>query len=419
MRRAAVAWLVLAALSAGTYGDRVSLKDGRTFEGAVTRSEDKIHIEMAYGQISFAASEVASIQSKPTAADQLEMQLKITRRDPNALFQVAQWARENDLAKRSDEILQQVVGLDPDHAAARKLLGFVQVDTKWVDLATAIRLAKGRLAADKHEHVLADMIQPMDEAAADPKAKLAVKDLEAQCRLRLGQFDKARALHEELGGKAAAPDSLRYAAIAGILKDCPDGMYVLEESYPPTAMLLDSPAPQIEAGPASLRQAEVLQAALRDKAKDYIKAGKAVMEEGKKLENTEPEAAKAKYALANRSFDTADALAPTIARNYRVEIVRRRVGMITKGMNVEAEKFDTMKAELGKRDMTPVAYRELINRMLSALNRVRNDLNSIMQLAGPFERELVLEMTDAKLRLQHVDALRDVLNQELHGNAPK
>ena len=39
----------------------------------------------------------------------------------------------------------------------------------------------------------------------------------------------------------------------------------------------------------------------------------------------------------------------------------------------------------------------------------------ILQLAGPFERELVLELTDATHRLQRVDALREVLTQELHG----
>ncbi len=137
------------------------------------------------------------------------------------------------------------------------------------------------------------------------------------------------------------------------------------------------------------------------------------MEAGRKLELTEPEAAKAKYGQAAKAFDTADILVPAIARSYRVEITRRRIAMITRDMNVWAGRFDTLKAKLAKRDLTPAAYANLILRMMRALKNVRGDLDAILTLAAPFDRELVLEVTDATLRRARVDALWEVLAEEL------
>lgn len=278
-----------------------------------------------------------------------------------------------------------------------------------------MQLAQGKLEAGKYAVLLKELLPALEQIAGDARQKLKIKHIRAHSHLRARQFAKAAKSFELLSGEAPAPDSIRYAAVASILKARPDGMYVLAEPYPPIAMLLGRPAPAVESGPASLAEPSVLSAALRDHAKAAIKKARAVVGEGKKLELTEPEAAKAKYALAAKTFDLADAIVPNIARFDRVEIARRRIAMITRSMNIEAGKFDTLKAELGKRELTPAAYRDLIVRMLRALNHVRSDLGVILQLAGPFERELVLELTDATHRLQRVDALREVLTQELHG----
>lgn len=416
MRRTAIAWLAILALAASAVGDRVVLNDGRTFEGAVTESEGKIVIEHAYGTISFPLSEVAGIERGPTLVERFEMQLAlIARNDPEALFELARWAGNNALPNRSKELLGEVLELDGDHASARRLLGYVRADGKWLDVPAGLQLARGKLEAGKYAVLLKELLPALEQIAGDARQKLKIKHIRAHSHLRARQFAKAAKSFELLAGEAPAPDSIRYAAVASILKARPDGMYVLAEPYPPIAMLLGRPAPAVEPGPASLAEPSVLSAALRDHAKAAIKKARAVVGEGKKLELTEPEAAKAKYALAAKTFDLADAIVPNIARFDRVEIARRRIAMITRSMNIEAGKFDTLKAELGKRELTPAAYRDLIVRMLRALNHVRSDLGVILQLVGPFERELVLELTDATHRLQRVDALREVLTQELHG----
>ncbi len=264
--------------------------------------------------------------------------------------------------------------------------------------------------------LLTELLPAIEAVATEAKQQRQIKHVEAHALLRSKQFAKAEKAFELLATKSTSADAIRYGAVAEILKTHPDGMYVLSESYPPLAMLLDSPGPVVEAGPASLARPDVLSAALRDHAKAAIKDGRAAMDEAGKLELTEPEAAKSKYALAQKKLDAADAIVPNIARSYRVEIARRRIAMITKGMNVEAGKFDTLKAELGKRDLTPAVYRDRVVRMLRALNRVRSDLEAVLKLAAPFGPELILEITDATHRLQRVDALREILLQELHGN---
>jgi hypothetical protein len=416
MKRALEGWLLLCLLAAPAAGDRVTLKDGRTFEGTARQADDKILVEMTYGTVSFPLSEVEKIERMPTASDQLEVMLsKIDRTDANALYQVGAWARENELPKKSGELLREALSLNPDHAGARKLLGYVKADGKWLHVSAALQLAQNKLEAGKHDELLSELLPALGEATTDQPQKFQVKVIEAYARLRAGQFEPAAKGFEGLSAKAPAGESPRYAAIAEILRAHPDGMYLLSEPYPPTAMLLGSGAPAAEPGPASLAKPAVLAGALRDKAKTQLDTGKKLVEEGKKLEASEPEAAKSKYALAGKSFDAADALVPGIARSHRVEVARRLIALITKDMNTEADKFDTLKAELGKRDLVPAAYAGLVQKMLRALTNVRADLEAILQLSAPFERELVLEVTDANVHLQKVNASREILNEELHG----
>ena len=416
MRRLAAVLLIVAALSASAGGDRIVLKDGRIFEGTVTKSDGKVLIEMDYGTLSFSPAEIESIEWGPTPAEVLEARLDdIDRTDADALFNLAVWAKDNGLNRRVEKILKEILDLDSDHSGAHRLLGHVKADGKWVELPAAIQLAQGKLEAGKYKTLLKQLLPAIKEVVKDPKQKLQVMHVEAHCLLRAKQFDRARQCFEQLVEKSSVPHSVRYAAIAEILKAHPKGMYVLAEVYPPTAMLLGAPGRIVKSGPASLGRPEVLAAALQDHAKSAIKKGKGLMAEGKKIESVEPEAAKTKYALAGKCFDKADAIVPDIARSWRVEITRRRIAMITKDMNVQAGKFDALKAELGERDMSPAAYSDLIVRMLRSLKRVRADLTDILELAGPFERELVLEITDATLRLQRVKVLTEVLKRELNG----
>jgi len=415
MRRLGAVWLAVGLLAVQAAGDRVVLKDGRVFEGKVTEAEGKVLIEMAYGTISFPRPEVESIQRMPTPAELLEWQLsRIDRTDPDALFQAAAWAKDNDLPKQADELLKEVLGLNPDHVQARKLLGYLRADGKWLKVSEALQLARGKLEAGKYAPLLKELLPAIEEMAHDAKVRLEVAHLEAHGQLRSKQFARARVSFEELARRAPPAQSLRYRVIGEVLAKHPDGMYVVSASYPRTAMVLGADVPTLEPGPASLSRPEVLAAALHDYAARTVKQGQALMAEAKPLERTEPEAAKARYARAGKCFDIADAIVPNIARSYRVEIVRRQVAIINNDIDGEAEKFDLLKGELGKKNLSPAAYRDLLSRMLRALNHIRADLDAILKLTAPFERELILEITDANGELQKINALRQVVLGELN-----
>ena len=97
MRQALAAMLVVCMVALSATGDRVRLKDGRVIEGKARRSEGKVFIELNYGVVSFPASEVVSIEHTPTPAEVVEWRLtQIERTDPDALFEIAQWAADND-----------------------------------------------------------------------------------------------------------------------------------------------------------------------------------------------------------------------------------------------------------------------------------------------------------------------------------
>jgi len=331
------------------------------------------------------------------------------------LIDLAIWAKEKGLRKQCKEVLEEVLELQPDNELARKLLGFVRVDGKWVNFAEALQLAQAKLEAGRYKILLEKLLPALKEAASKDSQVFQIKQIEAYTHLRAGHFVRAAGCFKELSERAKSPESIRYKTIAEILDEHPRGMYVITEPYPPTAMLFGSAGTVVKPGPASLTRGEVLQAALRDRAKRIIGKGRELMKQGKKLESVNSDTAKSKYALAEKLFEKADAIVPNIARSWRVEITRRRIAMITNDINAQAAKFDALKAELGKRDLTPSEYANLVNRMQVSLKRICEDLQLVLKIASSYERELILDVTDAKYRLQRVKALQEILRQEVDG----
>jgi hypothetical protein len=402
-------------MASAAMGDRVTLKDGRTFEGSVLEEGGWVYIEMPYGTIRFGASEIESVERMPSPAEQFQTRLaELDRENPEALTDLAVWARAKGLTREADDLLTEAIALDADSARARRLLGYLEVDGKWVQSDEGLRLASARLEAGKLDGLLDGLLPALAEVIDGEGQQLRLAEIEAHALLRTRAFAEATEAFAALARKAQGERAVRFAAIASLLDDHEDGVYILDEPSPAVAMLLDKGGPAVESGPASLSRPEVLKAAVHDLAKQAIRDGQDLMKQGKELETVEPEAAKAKYVSAEEFFDRADALvAKPLARSWRIEIVRRRISLITKDMNTQAARFDALKAQLGARDLSPQAYAALVVRMVRALDTVREDLDAILALAAPYERELILDITDAKLRRQRISALRTVLMDEL------
>jgi hypothetical protein len=408
--------IALGLLAAAAQADLVVLNDGRTFSGVVTIDGDTVVVTMAYASLRFPKEQVARIVPHETPEGNLAKRLAgVDANDPDALYELAEWAADNALPRRARALYARVLRLDADHAGAHRALGHVALDGRWLAFDEAVELARSRLAAGRHRMLRTGLLPTLEDAARRTnKAKLpAVRRLIAHAQLRSGDFAQAAATFKALADQAPAAAGLRYATIAGILADHPDGMYVLAEPYPAAATLLDKDPPALTPGPASLADPLVLQAALLDRAKAHVAAGREIMDEAQTLEATDPASARARYLAAGRALDKADALVEGISRSHRVQIARRQIRSLWKDVRADGERLQEEVNALGVQRMSPTAYRRKVQRMLYLANRVRSDLQDILKVAEPYPRELIVMAKTAERRLETMDRMRQRLAGEL------
>lgn len=413
MVRALMVACLVGMMPALVAADVVVMDDGRTFTGIVTLQDQIVIIQMPYGSVSLPRSKVLRIELKQTPQQELAAKLEaIDEGDAKSLAALAVWAGEHGLVRESSQLCERVLNLDSDNAQARRGLGFLRIDGKWQPFDKALEMARSRLAAGQYETLLKSILPALEEMAASQKKLPEVRDLLGHTQLRAGKFAAAAKVFADLATKAGGPKAFRYRVIAEILEENTDGMYVLTEPYPASAGLLDSKV-LVKAGPASLSRPEVLAAALRDRAREQIAVGRKLMEEGKKLDASNPDLAKSKYLQALHVFDVADSLVGNITGSWRVEIARCRITAIRKHTDTGARKFDGALEDLGKKELSRKEYREAVTKLIYHINNVSSGLKEIRALAEPHPRELVLEAKWAQEDLKKLDAMREVLAAEL------
>lgn len=415
MPRFAVAALVLAVVSAIALADKIVLTDGRSFTGNVTVESDTVIITVPYGTLRFPRDQVERIELKDTPEQEYAKRLSdISIQDANAVFALAEWADENSLAERSGDLLAQVLRLNPNHAGAHRRLGHVRIDRKWIRLDEGLELARSKLDAGLYSALLEDVIPELKQVARARGKALDVDELIALTELRAGQFAAAAKAFAAIGAgnSAIAP---RCAGVAEVLAANPDGMYILREAWPPTARLMSGSSPSIQPGPASLANPRVLEAALHEQARKRVDAGQKIADEAQKLETTDPDAASAKYTQALKAFDAADALCKDISRLNRLAVARKKIAAIRKDADSDAKQFDEAMKKLGQKDMTPQAYRQMLQRLLHTLDNTRDGLKRILELARGYPEDLFLEVKWAELDLTKTESMRKILTAELDG----
>ena len=414
MHRVVLAGCLVALAAAPVAADKLILTDGRTFTGTVALEGQTVLITVPYGTLRFPRSLVERIELKDTPEQEFGKRLAETALDdPNGLYSLARWAEKQTLSRQAGDLYELILKLDADHAETRRALGFVRTGSQWLAFDKALVQARGKLEAGSLAALLDDVLPALQAAANTSEQHLSVAELLALTQLRSRQFAVAAETFAELAERADAPASLRWTAIREILQANPDGMYVLRSASPPSAALLGGAMPSIQPGPASLAAPPVLAEALRDRAKKEIGAGKALMAEAQELIQTDPDAAWQKYGKAELAFDCADALVANISGSYRLEIIRRKIVSIRKDADSDAKKFDEAMSELGRRDLSAQAYRNLILRLIHHLDGTRDSLQRVLAVAKPFPRELVLEIKWAELDLTRIEEMRKKLVVEL------
>ncbi len=403
---------ILTAAASIASADVLTLLDGRSFAGTVTIEDDSAVIEAPCGTLRFDGGRILRIEYSQAAEWQLTARLQQTPQDdPEALCAAADWAAENGLPRQAGEIFRDVLRLDPDHVRARRTLGHLRIEQTWRPFGKAMKLARAKLDAGLCDVLLEDILPKLAQAAADEARLTLVRELEGLAQLRAEDFAAARKTFEALAETSRSLASLRFAAIAEILTENLDGMYVLSQPLTAAAAALAGGEAFYPVGPASLGDPVVLQEALRDRAQANLDAGRQFMAAA--LLAAQPADAEAIYAQAAEAFDRADALVADISRSDRVAMARQMIAALRTAIQRDSIDFDEETDRLGQEDMPPEAYQSHLRRMIHCLNGVGGKVRSSLKIARPYRRELALEVEWARVDLERIRLLRKTLTAEL------
>jgi hypothetical protein len=136
------AMLCLASLRA----DVVHLTNGKTLEGTVTPGAAPGTIEVATGEgtrIILKDAEVLRVEKRASPAEEVETRLKaVAPGEIEPLVELMGQARERGLPTKARLIARSILEIDPHHEAARKELGYVVYQNRWM-LEAELKKRKG------------------------------------------------------------------------------------------------------------------------------------------------------------------------------------------------------------------------------------------------------------------------------------
>lgn len=116
--------------------DTIVLRDAGRVDGRILNPDQQPRktyiIETFYGgTITLAADLVAEVIPQRPVEEEYQA-LRVQSADTaEGHWQLAEWCRENHLADARTEHLERVIQLDPDHADARKALGYYRFNGRW------------------------------------------------------------------------------------------------------------------------------------------------------------------------------------------------------------------------------------------------------------------------------------------------
>ncbi len=181
--------LALLFLAGAAWADEVFLKSGGRLEGIARQDGDRVVVEMKAGTVTLRATDVAEIVNGETPLHAYQQRFARVQANPSAsaYFELALWAKSNGLSRYVTALLERVVALDPEHAAARKLLGQVFHGGRWVteserQAALGFVQFRGRwvLTTERNRVLAAEEARQAEErAAALRRTKERARSIEA------------------------------------------------------------------------------------------------------------------------------------------------------------------------------------------------------------------------------------------------
>jgi len=128
---AAIAVLVACHLAA--FADVVYLKDGGKLEGKVSEQGDTVIVRIGSIKTTIEKDRVLRIEKKMPPREEYRRRLdRVPAKDAAALYELGMWCLDRKLASESRDCFARVLSVDPNHQEARRRLGHVVREGKWV-----------------------------------------------------------------------------------------------------------------------------------------------------------------------------------------------------------------------------------------------------------------------------------------------
>jgi len=126
--------LVVAMLASFVFADIIHLKNGRKLEGKIiSETHESITVQLENGTVEIFKSQISEIEKKALPRETYEKKAaEIAKDDAEGHYLLALWCREQGLGRECELELEKVIKIEPDHAAARRLLGYERKEGKWI-----------------------------------------------------------------------------------------------------------------------------------------------------------------------------------------------------------------------------------------------------------------------------------------------
>ena len=149
MRRLSLIVLLLALAYPLGFADILHLKNGGKIEGEIlSETAEAVRIKTTIGTVDIARTQIDRVERKRLPAEEYGRELKaLPAADVLGHFALGMWCKEHRLSEQAEERFRHVLKLSPDHAGARRELGFEKFRGRWMTREEAM-IAKGYI---KHQ----------------------------------------------------------------------------------------------------------------------------------------------------------------------------------------------------------------------------------------------------------------------------
>lgn len=141
MTRSIVIILIFAAACSTVNADVIRLRSGGEVRGEFSKSVgqdsgDLTTIETLDGiRVVVAQEELVFSKERSRPVEEYYTRLHGIDDSVDARWQLAEWCRSHQLYQQRSELLEQVLSIEPDHAEARRILGYQNYSGKWMTRA--------------------------------------------------------------------------------------------------------------------------------------------------------------------------------------------------------------------------------------------------------------------------------------------